>query len=617
MRFRAGAALLIAICSACTKGPSQQTAPTPATRNLLLITIDTLRADRVGAYGYRSARTPAIDALAARGARFDSAFSSAPITLTSHATIMTGRYPPGHGARHNGMRLDPAVPTIADALRQAGFATAAFVAAFPLDRRFGLTKGFQTYSDRMPRGPQGRLASERAGHVVGDEAIAWLNDHRAGPFFLWVHLFEPHAPYGDPSDHRPVGERYDDEVAEADRQVARLVEALGKESASTLIAVASDHGEAFGEHGEISHSVFVYDTTLRVPLVIVGPGIAASVIHGAVGLDDLAPTQLGQLGPIKFDSDGIDLRAALAGGEPAARELYAESFAPLLDFGWSPLRAIRAGDLKYIAAPTPELYRVSVDAAERQNLAEKEKTQAASLDDRVQRISPATLAAARPQDPEAAARLQALGYTSGGPAPTAGARPDPKDRRELAAQIAQVTSGELDGPALRQALEHILAKDPANPQAHLRLGYVLIDAGQCPAAERHFKQAIAGHLPGADGYLGLAACQSMSRRFDAAAATLQQAEAAEPENPVVVANRGVVLSDGGRPLESIPLFHRALTLDPDFNEARFNLALAHLRAGQKSDAAREADELLRRLAPDAPQRREVERLREAAGRSGK
>ena len=235
----------------------------------------------------------------------------------------------------------------------------------------------------------------------------------------------------------------------------------------------------------------------------------------------------------------------------------------------------------------------------------------------MQRISPATLATASPQDPEAAARLQALGYTSGGPAPTAGARPDPKDRRELAAQIAQVTSGELEGPPLQQALEQILAKDPANPQAHVRLGYVLIDAGQCPAAERHFKQAIAGHLPGADGYLGLAACQSMSRRFDAAAATLQQAEAVEPENPVVVANRGVVLSDGGRPLESIPLFRRALTLDPDFNEARFNLALAHLRASQKPDAAREADELLRRLPADAPQRREVERLREAARGSGK
>src|SRR4029453_12814158 len=130
---------------------------------------------------------------------------------------------------------------------------------------------------RRPGGPRGRLASERPGHVVADEAIAWLNDHRTGPFFLWVHLFEPHAPYGDPSDRRPVGERYDDEVAEADRQVARLVEALGKESASAVIAVAADHGEAFGEHGEISHSVFVYDTTLRVPLVIAGPGIAPAV----------------------------------------------------------------------------------------------------------------------------------------------------------------------------------------------------------------------------------------------------------------------------------------------------------------------------------------------------
>ena len=155
MRFRAGAALLIALCSACTKGPSQQAAPTPATRHLLLITIDTLRADHVGAYGY--ATGPDASHRYARGARSTVRlrFRSAPITLTSHATIMTGRYPPGHGARHNGMRLDPDVPTIADALRQAGFATAAFVAAFPLDRRFGLTKGFQTYSDRMPRGPPG------------------------------------------------------------------------------------------------------------------------------------------------------------------------------------------------------------------------------------------------------------------------------------------------------------------------------------------------------------------------------------------------------------------------------------------------------------------------------
>jgi arylsulfatase A-like enzyme/cytochrome c-type biogenesis protein CcmH/NrfG len=611
MRFRARALCLLVLCAGCSRAPQQQAAAPAAARNLLLITIDTLRADRVGAYGYRSGRTPAIDALAARGVRFESAFSSAPITLTSHATIMTGRYPPGHGARHNGMRVEPGVPTLADTLRQDGFATAAFVAAFPLDRRFGLNKGFDTYSDRMPRGPHGRLSSERPGRTVVDEAIAWLNGHRAGRFFLWVHLFEPHAPYGDPSDRRPVAARYDDEVAEADRQVSRVIEALGADTASTLIAVASDHGEAFGEHGEISHSLFVYDTTLRVPLVIAGPGISPSVVRSTVGLVDLATTLLAQLGRTRFDSDGVDLSGALAGHEPSTRELYAESFAPLLDFGWSPLRTIRSGGLKYIAAPKPELYRLAADAGETQNLIETEKTQAAALGDRVDRISAATLTVTTPQDAESAARLQALGYTSGR-ATTAGGRADPKDKRALAAEIAQVTSGELQGPALRQALERILAEDPENPQAHVRLGYVLLEARQCKDAERHFTRAIAEHLPGADAHLGLAACQAASRRFDAAGTTLKTAEAAEPDNPVVIANRGIVLSDGGHPIDAVPLLQRALTLDPDFDEARFNLALAHLRAGQKSEAVREAEELLRRLPPDSPQRAEVQRLRDAA-----
>jgi Flp pilus assembly protein TadD len=445
-----------------------------------------------------------------------------------------------------------------------------------------------------------------------DEALEWLNGHRNARFFLWVHLFEPHAPYGDASDRRPVSARYDDEVAEADRQVVRLIEGLGSGSSSTLIAVAADHGEAFGEHGEISHSVFVYDTTLRVPLILAGPGIAPSVVGDAVGLVDLAPTLLSRLGPITFDADGIDLSRALAGTPIASRELYAESFAPLLDFGWSPLRSIRAGEFKYIAAPTPELYRVSSDGGETQNLANADKARAAALDDRVQRISPATLTTPRPQDPEAAARLQALGYISGGTATATGPRPDPKDRRELAARIADVTSGELQGDALRTALERILADDPLNPQAHVRLGYVLMAARDCPNAERHFKKAIEGRLPGADPYLGLAGCQAAARRFDAATATLLQAEAAEPDNPVVIANRGVLLSDGGRPGEAVPLLRRAVTIDPDFDEARFNLALACLRAGQKAEAEKEARELLQRLPTGAPQRREVERLRDAA-----
>src|SRR5262245_41236540 len=242
------------VLAAC--GRQEAPVTTPSVRSVVLITIDTLRADRVGAYGYSRARTPAMDALALRGVRFNRAYAAAPITLTSHASLMTGRYPPGHGARHNGMRLDLATPTLAEALGRAGFATGGFVGAFPLDRRFGLIKGFSEYGDRMPRGAQGRVANERPGSMVVDEAIAWLETQRASRFFLWVHLFEPHAPYGSPGDRSPTDVRYDGEVAESDRQIGRVIAALGPTASSTLIVMTADHGEAFGEHDEIGHSIF-------------------------------------------------------------------------------------------------------------------------------------------------------------------------------------------------------------------------------------------------------------------------------------------------------------------------------------------------------------------------
>ena len=607
-------ALLIGLilATACARAPEPAAVAREPARSVLLITIDTLRADRVGTYGYKAARTPVMDALAARGVRFERAYSAAPITLTSHATILTGRYPPGHGARHNGMRVAPGTRPIADLLRGKGFISAAFVSAFPLDHTFGLNLGFETYSDRMPRGANGRVASERPGHVAADEAIAWLAQHRSERFFLWVHLFEPHAPYGDPSDGRPVAIRYDDEIAEADRQAGRVIEALATAAPSTLVVLTADHGEAFGEHGEVSHSVFVYDTTLRVPLVIAGPGIAPAVVQAPVGLVDLAPTISAQLEAGRFDFDGIDLTPALNGQAPPVRDLYAETFAPLLDFGWSPLRTIRSGGFKFIAAPAPELFDVHADPGETRNLAASETTRAVSLAERVERISPATLARPTSADPEAAARLQALGYISSGGDGGSGPRPDPKGKRELAGRLAQITSGELTGPALKQALEQVLKEDPRNPQAHVRLGYLLLERRQCPAAETHFKAAIAGQLPGADAFLGLASCQAAARQFAAAGATLASAETAEPDNAVVIANQGILLSDSGRPADALPVLQRALTLDPDLNEARFNLAVAYLRAGQPAEAAREASELLDRLPSGAPQRPEIERLLAAA-----
>lgn len=611
-----GVAMVLFSCLAIgCRGTSEPApaAPPGAARNLVIITIDTLRADRVGAYGYAAARTPAIDRLAAEGAMFTRAFAPAPVTLPSHASLMTGLYPPGHGARHNGMRLDSKTPTLADSLSRAGFATGAFVAAFPLDRRFGLIKGFETYGDRMPRAVGGRAINERPGRVVVDEAIAWLDTHRGQRFFLWVHLFEPHAPYGNPDDPaertRPAQARYDDEVAEADAQTARVLQALGAERASTLVVLASDHGEAFGEHDEIGHSLFVYDTTLRVPLIIAGPGIPPRrTIADPVALVDVAPTVAGLLGVPPLDADGINLEPALTGGALPARDLYAESFAPLLDFGWSPLRAIRSGAWKYIAAPTPELYDLASDAGELDNSARRNAAQSATLSERVQRYSGTELARSAAQDPETLARLQALGYASGSRSDTSGGRPDPKDRRVLAARIAQVTSGEVQGKDLEPALRNILADDPRNPQAHLRLGYVLLESRRCGEAVDHFREAITSRLPSADAHLGLAACDASRRRYDAAVATLRLAEKAEPDNPTVLANLGLMLSDGGRPGEAIAPLQRALTLDPDLHQARFGLAIAYARVGRKDDAAATARELLQRLPGDAPQRAEVERL---------
>jgi len=607
---------VLLVCGGATRcAQPRDPAPVPSARNLVIVTIDTLRADRVGGYGYAAARTPAMDALVRRGVRFDRAFATAPITLPSHASLFTGRYPPGHGARHNGIRLDPQTPVLADALSKAGFATGAFVAAFPLDRRFGLNKGFGTYGDRMPRLSDGRQANERPGDAVVGEALQWLERNRSGRFFLWVHLFEPHAPYGNAADpervRRSAQARYDDEVAEADRQVGRLIDALGVNAATTIVVLASDHGEAFGEHGEIGHSLFVYDTTLRVPLIMAGPAVPAGrAVVEPVTLIDVAPTVLRLLGVTGFDGDGVDLKPAIDGGSLRGRELYAESFAPLLDFGWSALRTVRADDWKYIAAPRAELYNVENDAAEIHDVAVAHAARAGALAQRVDRYSGAEIANVSPQDPEAASRLRALGYASGKrDAPTT--RHDPKDRRELAARLAQVASGELHGAHLERTLVQILKEDPGNPQANVRLGYVLLESNRVDAAKRHFEAAIAARLPGADAYLGLAACEATVQQFDAAARALREAERMEPDNPVVSANLGIVLADAGRPSDGILPLERAVTLDPDFHEARFNLARAYARAGRRSDAAAAARDLLRRLPGDAPQRSEVERLLDA------
>jgi arylsulfatase A-like enzyme len=613
MMRRAAWSLLLLTLPACSAPP-----PRPAgARNLLLVTIDTLRADHVGAYGYDRARTPALDELARQGVRFDRAYAAAPITLPSHATMLTGRYPPGHGSRHNLDPIDPAVPTLPAILRARGFATAAFIAAFPLDHRFGLSRGFDVYGDRMPRDLTGRLLNERPGRAVVDEAIAWLQrtTGAAGPrrFFLWVHLFEPHAPYGDPrtAPGRSAVDRYDDEIAIADAQAGRLIQAVRSAAPDTAIVFASDHGEGLGEHGEPTHSLFLYDTTLRVPLVVAGPAVPRGVVVAdRACLVDVMPTAMALLGLPGSDTDGVDLTRAFGGARLADRELYAESFAPLFDFGWSPLRSVRRSQWKFIAAPRPELFDVDRDPAESRDLAGSDAREANLLGSRVDRYSSADLPAARRGvDPESAGRLRALGYVGGGSAEApAASRLDPKDRREVAARFAAIASDELSGVALREALEAILREDPGNPQANLRLGWALLDADRPREAEPRFAAALAGHVFSSDLYLGLAACQTARGDLAGALRTLGEVAPSDRDDSIVLANIGVVRLQIGQVGPAIDALGRAVTLDPDFHEARFNLARAYARAGRFDAAEREGAALLARLPADAPQRAEVARL---------
>ncbi len=565
-----------------------------------------------GAYGYRAARTPALDGVARDGVRFDRAYATAPITLTSHASLLTGLYPPGHGARHNGMRLARGTPTLAAHLQRHGFATGAFVAAFPLDRRFGLDAGFDVYGDRLPRRVDGRPGVERPGREVVDEAIAWWRGSGEHRRFLWVHLFEPHAPYGDPqaASGRPASDRYDDDVAAADHEVGRLLAALSDSAPATVLVIAGDHGEAFGEHGEVTHSLFVYDTTLRVPLILKGSGLPAGLaVPDAVALIDLAPTVTRLLGVRPLDADGIDLAPAFAGHALRARDLYAESFAPLLDFGWSPLRAIRAGTWKAIEAPRPELYDLASDPGELDPRGDRGTL--APLLGRLERFGPAQPDIATSGDADALSRLAALGYVQGGAARGGGALPDPKDRRELAARIVHAVSGEVEGPALRTLLEGIVREDPGNGQVRQRLGYVLLEEGRAREAEHHFRAAIDAHVPSADPYLGLAACLGTRGATPEALAVLRRAAAVEPDNPVVLANIGIAEAAGARLDQAASALEAALAVDPDLHEARFALARVYARGGRRDAAARQADELLRRLPSGAPQRPEVERLRAA------
>ncbi len=404
--------------------------------SLLLVTLDTLRADRVGAYGSPDGLTPHLDALAAGGVLFEEALASAPLTLPSHATILSGLEPPRHGVRNNGTHVFPErLPTLATLLEARGYATGAFVGAYVLAGRFGLGRGFHRYDDAIPIREEGAsvLDSDRRCEEVAGAAISWIREQRE-PFFAWVHFYDPHAPYDPPSPYaeRFAGRPYEGEVAYADACLGQVVAAAEARAPGRLVAAAlADHGEGRGDHGERTHGFFVYQPTLRIPFLVAGPGVPKGQRRAGIARTvDVLPTLLRLLGlPAPPRLEGVALLSAAA-----PREAYAETVMPQT-LSWSPLHSLRLGVLKYIEAPRPELYDLDADPGETRNLVEARPREAERLGKalRAFRGEDHPWATASSEDRETAERLRALGYISGEPAPTSqgSALKDPKDVLDL------------------------------------------------------------------------------------------------------------------------------------------------------------------------------------------
>jgi choline-sulfatase len=572
--------------------------------NVLLVTIDTLRADHVGCYGYQDASTPALDALAERGVRFETAVAHAPLTGPSHASILTGQIPPGHGFRNNsGFTLSPRVRTAVEDFRQAGYRTAAFVSGFPLDRRFGFDRGFETYDDHLPRGNDRRRTPyvERTADATTDAALRWLASGSAGPasrWFLWVHYYDPHAPYEPPPDLADRFSRapYDGEIAFVDRQLARMLHALdvSNETRRTVVLVTADHGESLGEHGEGTHGVFVYDATLRVPWVMAGPQIPAGRVSRTVArLIDVLPTLADYAGLDRRNgADGRSLRAAADGQEMSDAPAYAESLYAEMELGWAPLYAWRTAGFKFIKAPQPELYDLTNDASETSNRLNEQQAHASDLGRRLEEVLRRTPppVAAPPVDPDTAERLRALGYASGGRAARAASTVlrDPKDGVRFLPRLNRAMSAARTEPELAiRELTGVLEEDPGLFMARRTRAVAYAAAGRHHLAIADLRALDKeGQLTPEDAIV-LGDNLRFAGRFEEAALILERAERENSTFAQPLISLAEVRIQEHEYDEAAALCERVLKLVPDNIEALRRLGdLALLREDSAAAAAR-------------------------------
>jgi arylsulfatase A-like enzyme/lipoprotein NlpI len=582
-----------------------------ATPNVVVITIDTLRADHVGCYGYKQIRTPNIDALAADGARFERAYTAVPVTLPSHTVMFTGTYPMLSGMHDFAAnKLNPTQPTLASVLKEHGYATAAVIGSAVLDSRFGLNRGFDFYYDHFDfnRLQESNLEEmERSGNLVADVTLDWLGKNYSKKFFVWMHLYDPHYPYRPPAPYaaeykdRP----YDGEIAFADAQVGRLIRFLKSKGlyTNTLIVLSGDHGESLGEHGEKTHGFFIYNATLHVPFMIHLPGAASPrIVPELVSLADLMPTVLQTLKvDIPSQVQGRSLLPLLNSKtkeREESRSLYAETFLPRLHFNWSELRGVESANYHFIDAPKPELYDLTKDPGETQNLFAEKKAvgeeMRARLATLIQQYSAGQeLAEKTGLDPALMERLKSLGYAgfSGGGSPTITDRalPDPKDRIQVYELISDAIAESQHGDYAdsTEKLNLALKTEPDSVPVHYLLGlnYYRMHEFSNAVAQLERVLQLSPEYALAAFQLGLAYARASD--FDHAIQALKRALELDATNFSAAYNLGVAYSQNKMPTEAMAAFRQSLSIAPDYPLAHRGLGEALLYQGQVDEALTE------------------------------
>jgi arylsulfatase A-like enzyme/Tfp pilus assembly protein PilF len=536
--------------------------------NLLLVTIDTLRADRLGCYGNYNIETPNLDRIAKRGVLFENAVTQTPLTAPAHAGIFTGLYPTVHGVRDTGgFVLSSSHAVLAEILRQQGWDTAAFVGSSVLKRQFGFSRGFAHYDDEMPKLDPHKIAgdyAERRAAEVVDKAVAWLASKSGKPFFLWVHVFDPHSPYDPPSPFREKysGRAYDGEVAYTDRELGRLFAAVERKSApeNTLIVVLSDHGESLSDHGEYTHGVFLYDSTLRIAFLMAGPGVPKGLrVKPQARAIDVLPTVLDLMGSkTPPAAQGVSLTPAFAGKQPPPSFAYVETLYPKINMRWAELRGIRNNRWKYIRAPKPELYDLVQDPAETSNVIGNHPAEARQLEANLKSVTTdvekvqTTMA-----DQRTLAQLKSLGYLGGSSAQQytlTGAGIDPKDRLDILKFLYLAVSADASSPASQRVplLRQALAEDPSNPTIYYHLG---------------------------DEY-------ARNRRAGEAMKLYQDGLRRGLTNAWLFSRLAYLSLQRGRKEDAIAFFEKAAQLNPSDNESLNDLGMAYLETGRLADAER-------------------------------